>query len=87
MCRFEASTSSMEYIYVYGGQTLGGFEHTLLRYRISTDLWEDLGIREDLGGFADSKRCHDLLGHAAVWSSIFDSADVWLLRSADLRIS
>eukprot|EP00434_Breviolum_minutum_P012466 symbB.v1.2.010982.t1/scaffold725.1/size168906/8 len=37
-----ASTSSMEYIYVYGGQTLGGFEHTLLRYRISTDLWEDM---------------------------------------------
>lgn len=36
----EVSTSSMEYIYVYGGQTLGGFEHTLLRYRISTDLWE-----------------------------------------------
>jgi len=63
----------MEYIYVYGGQTLGGFEHTLLRYRISTDLWEDSGIREDLGGFAD---CHDLLGHAAVWSSIFDSVDV-----------
>ena len=37
----EVSTSSMEYIYVYGGQTLGGFDNTLLRYRISTDLWED----------------------------------------------
>lgn len=36
------STSSMEYIYVYGGQTLGGFDNTLLRYRISTDLWEDM---------------------------------------------
>ncbi|CAJ1433355.1 unnamed protein product [Effrenium voratum] len=36
------STSSMEYIYVYGGQTLGGFDNTLLRYRVSTDLWEDM---------------------------------------------
>ena len=65
----------MEYIYVYGGQTLGGFEHTLLRYRISTDLWEDSGNREDLQRH-QPHRCHDLLGHAAVWSSIFDSAYV-----------
>eukprot|EP00930_Biecheleria_cincta_P021566 TRINITY_DN15952_c0_g1_i2.p1 TRINITY_DN15952_c0_g1~~TRINITY_DN15952_c0_g1_i2.p1 ORF type:complete len:1446 (-),score=169.12 TRINITY_DN15952_c0_g1_i2:94-4431(-) len=35
-------TSSMEYIFVYGGQTLGGFDDTLLRYRVSTDLWEDM---------------------------------------------
>eukprot|EP00931_Biecheleriopsis_adriatica_P116156 TRINITY_DN91835_c0_g1_i1.p1 TRINITY_DN91835_c0_g1~~TRINITY_DN91835_c0_g1_i1.p1 ORF type:complete len:1557 (-),score=292.39 TRINITY_DN91835_c0_g1_i1:19-4689(-) len=35
-------TSTMEYLYVYGGQTLGGFDYTLLRYRVSTDLWEDM---------------------------------------------
>ena len=40
--RREVSTASMEYIYVHGGQTLGGFDDTLLRYRISTDLWEAL---------------------------------------------
>lgn len=37
------TTSSQEYMYVYGGQTLGGYQQTLLRYRVATDLWEDVG--------------------------------------------
>jgi len=35
-------TSGQEYIYVYGGQVLGGFRSHLFRYRVSTDMWEDM---------------------------------------------
>jgi len=35
-------TSGQEYIYVYGGQGIGRWYDSLLRYRLSTDLWEDL---------------------------------------------
>lgn len=36
------ATSGNEYVYIYGGQVLGGFRDALYRYRISTDMWEDL---------------------------------------------
>lgn len=36
------TTSSYEYIYVFGGQGIGVYYDNLYRYRISTDNWEDL---------------------------------------------
>jgi len=35
-------TTGQENIYVYGGQGIGSFYNQLLKYRVSTDLWEDL---------------------------------------------
>lgn len=35
-------TSNQEYIYIFGGQGMGGFHSDLIRYRVVTDLWEDM---------------------------------------------
>lgn len=60
------STSSNQYIYVYGGQTLGGFENTLLRYRISTDLWEDM---RPYGRVSLTRLSYDYFGTPAATSA------------------
>lgn len=36
------TTSGGEYIYIFGGQGIGEYYDSLFRYRISTDMWEDL---------------------------------------------
>lgn len=56
------STASMEYIYVHGGQTLGGFDDTLLRYRISTDLWEAARRALGLVKLVNGRTCGPMAG-------------------------
>merc|ERR1719506_2872702 len=36
------TTDAMEYMYIFGGQGISDWYDGLFRYRISTDLWEDL---------------------------------------------
>jgi len=36
------TTNTQEYLYVYGGKGLGKFHSELIRYRVSTDMWENL---------------------------------------------
>lgn len=56
-------TSAMEYIYSYGGQVIGGFTHTLMRYRISTDMWEDL---DPFGRISLTRLMYDFQGQRVV---------------------
>lgn len=56
-------TSGMEYIYCYGGQVLGGFSYKLLRYRVSTDLWEDL---DTFGRISLTRLMYDYMGQQVV---------------------
>lgn len=56
-------TSGMEYIYSYGGQVIGEFSHTLMRYRISTDRWEDLN---PYGRISLTRMMYDFRGQQVV---------------------
>jgi len=56
-------TSGMEYIYVYGGQVIGEFSNMLMRYRISTDLWEDL---DPFGRVSLTRLVYDYTGRQVV---------------------
>jgi len=41
--RHEMVTNSQnEYIYIFGGQYIGGYSHQLLKYKIQTDVWDDM---------------------------------------------
>lgn len=53
------ATSGMEYIFVFGGQVIGKFEDSLLRYRISTDMWEDL---DPFGSISLTRLMYDYKG-------------------------
>eukprot|EP00928_Gymnodinium_smaydae_P020319 TRINITY_DN17856_c0_g1_i2.p1 TRINITY_DN17856_c0_g1~~TRINITY_DN17856_c0_g1_i2.p1 ORF type:complete len:981 (+),score=208.92 TRINITY_DN17856_c0_g1_i2:124-3066(+) len=57
------TNSRHEYIYVFGGQEIGRFSHQLLRYRISTDVWEDL---EPFGRTSLTRMMYDHMGRARV---------------------
>jgi len=56
-------TSGNQYIYVYGGQTIGGFSNSLMRYRISTDMWEDL---DPFGRTSLTRLMYDYLGSQVI---------------------
>jgi len=57
------ATSNQEYIYVFGGQRLGGFSERLYRYRVSTDMWEDLN---PYGRVSLTRLMYDYRGNARV---------------------
>merc|ERR1719171_2201308 len=38
-------TSDQNFVFVFGGQTIGQYFYNLLRYRTMTDMWEDMDPR------------------------------------------
>lgn len=56
-------TSGMEYIYSYGGQVIGKFDNMLMRYRISTDRWEDV---DPFGRVSLTRMMYDFMGQKVI---------------------
>jgi len=53
------ATSTMEYIFVYGGQGIGRFYDDLIKYRVSTDVWE---LVDPDGRFSLTRLMYDYMG-------------------------
>jgi len=57
------TTNTQEYLYVFGGKGIGKFHSELIRYRVSTDMWENL---DPLGRKSLTRLMYDYNGLAQI---------------------